>query len=118
VDPNEVCVLLDGDGTVLWRDASTSPVALPVSRDRWLAIWRYRESLAEIAHSHPGGLLAFSTTDLTTMTAIDAALGRPLRYTIVTPTAVLCRDPDGTLHHPETEAPWVTEMREGAPWPS
>ena len=116
--PNEVCVLLDGDGTVLWRDASTSPVALPDSRARWEAIWRHRDRLAEIAHTHPGGLLAFSGTDVTTMAAIDAALGRPLRYTIVTPTAILSRDPDGTPHHPETEPPWVKDLREGAPWPS
>jgi proteasome lid subunit RPN8/RPN11 len=117
--PNEICALLDGDGNILWMDASTSPVALPDSRARWEAIWRHREDLAGIAHTHPSGLLAFSNTDTTTMAAIDAALGRRLQYTIVTPTGMLHRDPDGQLHTPDLEPAWVARLRkEGEPWPS
>lgn len=89
----EVCFLLDASGTVLWADRSDDPAALPDSRTRWEAIWRHRAELAEIAHSHPRGPLRFSTEDETTMAAVDAALGRRLRYAVVTPDAVLRADP-------------------------
>lgn len=85
----EVCFLLDASGAVLWSDRSDGPAALPDSRTRWEAIWRHRDELAEIAHSHPRGPLAFSAEDETTMGAIDAALGRRLAYCVVTPDAVL-----------------------------
>jgi hypothetical protein len=107
----EVCFLLDSAGGVLWRDASGGPAALPDSRARWAAIWARRDLLAEIAHSHPGGPARFSTVDLTTMDAIDAALGRPLDYAVVTADKVLRRTPDGrTLVLPD-EPPWVADLR-------
>lgn len=87
----EVCFLLGDDGAVLWADASTSPVALPDSRDRWEAIWELRAELAEIAHSHPVGPAAFSAEDESTMAALDSALGRPLRYSVVAPRAMIVR---------------------------
>lgn len=107
----EVCFLLDADGTVLWRDSSGDPSALPDSRERWTAIWAHREVLAEVAHSHPGGPAAFSATDLSTMDAIDAALGRRLGYAVVTPENVLRRRADGSTLIDDSEPVWVLELR-------
>jgi len=110
----EVCFLLADDGTVLWTDRSTSPMTLPDSRARWQAIWRYRKRLAEIAHSHPNGLLAFSAEDETTMTAIDAALGRPLRYAAVTAEAMVRRHPDGATGLEREEPSWAAALRDAS----
>ena len=70
----EVCLLIGRGDSILWSDASASPVWLPDSRERWDAIWRHRAELVEIAHSHPVGPLAFSGEDETTMAALAAAL--------------------------------------------
>lgn len=100
----EVCFLIGADGSILWADASESPVALPDSRDRWEAIWELRHDLYEIAHSHPVGPSAFSAEDLSTMAAIDAALGRKLRYSVVAPRTMIVRADDETFElNPE---PW------------
>lgn len=120
---SEVCFLLDAAGVVLWRDASGNPAALPDSRDRWTAIWACRATIAEIAHSHPAGLLGFSGEDLSTMEAIDAALGRPLAYSVVTADKVLRRASDGRTLVLDTEPPWVAALRaasgmEAGPWQS
>ena len=101
----EVCFLIGRDDVVLWSDASDRPDALPDSRERWEAIWRYRDELVEIAHSHPRGPLAFSSEDVTTFEAIDAALGRALRYTIVTPGGVLRTTMEAG------EPPWASDLR-------
>jgi hypothetical protein len=107
----EVCFLLDAEGTVLWHDSSGDPSALPDSRERWSAIWDRRDVLAEVAHSHPRGPLAFSATDLSTMDAVDAALGRRLGYAVVTPENLLRRRPDGTTLIEDVEPAWVRELR-------
>jgi len=100
----EVCFLIGPDGAVLWADASRSPVALPDSRDRWEAIWRLRDGLVEIAHSHPAGPAAFSAEDESTMAAIDSALGRAVRYSVVAPRAMIVRaDAETVAIAPE---PW------------
>lgn len=103
----EVCFLIGEDDTVLWADVSTSPVALPDTRARWEQIWRRRHAIVEIAHTHPLGGLHFSDEDLTTMAALDAALGRRLRYAVVTPTAMLRRDGDDDVH--VDDEPWWAE---------
>jgi hypothetical protein len=108
---SEVCFLLDAAGRILWQDASGDPAALPDSRDRWSAIWAHRMVLAEVAHSHPGGLLAFSEQDRTTMEAIDAALGRPLAYSVVTADNLLRRGPDGRTLVIAPEPAWVADLR-------
>jgi hypothetical protein len=108
----EVCFLLDADGRILWQDASGDPAALPDSRDRWSAIWAHRAVLAEVAHSHPGGPLAFSAQDGTTMEAVDAALGRPLAYSVVTADNLLRRLPDGRTLVVVPEPAWVAELRD------
>lgn len=91
--PREVCFLVGEGEAVLWSDASDSPVALPDSRARWEAIWSRRDRIVEIAHTHPLGGAAFSTEDETTMAALDSALGRSLRYSVVTPDRMLRRVP-------------------------
>lgn len=103
--PVEACFLLDDGDAVLWIERSASASALPDSRSRWQAIWSHRDVLTEIAHSHPTGLAAFSSEDDTTMAAIDAALGRPLRYSVATPHLLIriSRDSEAWIEHDE---PW------------
>lgn len=105
----EVLFLLDAGGEVLWSDVGT-PGSLPDSRERWEAIWTRRERLAELAHSHPHGPRGFSTVDRTTMAAIDAALGRELRYLVTAPGGTLaCRA--GVVEVVEPEPPWAARLR-------
>jgi hypothetical protein len=102
----EVCFLIGRDNAVLYADASTSAAALPDSRARWEAIWRHRDELEAIVHSHPVGPSAFSAEDESTMAAIDSALGRPMRYCVVAPRVTIARqglDAPTTKLDPE---PW------------
>lgn len=105
----EVLFLIDGEGRILWSDASASPVALPDSRARWEAIWGLRAQLAEIAHSHPVGPLAFSQEDETTMEALIQALGKRPRFSVVAPDGMLVRDRDGQESR-AAEEPWWTQL--------
>lgn len=88
----EVCFLIGAGGAILWADASDSPMALPDSRARWEAIWSRRAELVEIAHSHPNGPAAFSREDETTMEALDSALGRAVRFSVVAPRVTIARE--------------------------
>jgi hypothetical protein len=105
----EVCFLIDGEGRILWSDASASPVSLPDSRARWEAIWSHRAQLAEISHSHPVGPLAFSDEDETTMEALIAALGVRPRFSVVAPEGMLVRDREGQDARAAQE-PWWTQL--------
>jgi len=105
----EVCFLIDGEGRILWSDASTSPVSLPDSRARWEAIWHHRAQLAEISHSHPIGPLAFSHEDETTMEALIEALGTRPRFSVVAPDGMVVRDKQGQESR-ATEEPWWTHL--------
>jgi len=107
----EVCFLIGPTGAVLWRDTGGTVSALPDSRERWQAIWARRDTLVEIAHSHPRGPLAFSAEDLTTMAALDAALGRPLGYCVVTAEKVLRRTAAGETLVAEPEPVWAPALR-------
>ncbi|MEX2552490.1 MAG: hypothetical protein WD627_05780 [Actinomycetota bacterium] len=108
-NPVEVCFLVGLDAEVMWADLDGTPGALKDSRARWEAIWRNRERLVEVAHTHPSGLLAFSSEDSTTMEAVDAALGRRLRYSVVTGEAVLLRDEFENTKVVPVE-PWWAEL--------
>ena len=100
----EVCFLIGRGDTVLYADASNSPAALPDSRARWEAIWRHRDELEAIVHSHPVGPAAFSAEDESTMAAVDSALGKPMRYCVVAPRVTIVRIATATEQlHPE---PW------------
>lgn len=87
----EVCFLIGRGDALLWADASDSPAALPDSRARWEAIWRHRDELEAIVHSHPIGPAAFSAEDVSTMQALDSALGKPVRYCVVAPHVTIAR---------------------------
>jgi hypothetical protein len=107
----EVCYLIGKGGRVLWSDASSSPTALPDSRARWEAIWRHRDELEEIAHSHPVGPTAFSLEDETTMSALVIALGRGLRFSVVSPQGVRVRGADGEERMLDHEPDWAAALR-------
>ena len=106
----EVCFLVGADGALLWADASDSPSALPDSRARWEAIWNRRGQLVEIAHSHPAGPAAFSAEDTTTMDALDSALGRAVRYSVVAPRVTIARQ-GGPAFEVDPEPWWAELMR-------
>jgi Prokaryotic homologs of the JAB domain len=108
---SEVCFLVGADGAVLWADRSGSPVALPDSRARWEAVWRHRDRLALIAHTHPSGAPGFSAEDESTMAAIDAALGRRLNYVVVTAGRMLLRQPDKPDQSVRDEPWWTALLR-------
>lgn len=109
VNKREVCLLIGEDDTVLWSDASDSPVALPDSRARWEAIWSRRDRIIEIAHSHPVGPQAFSREDETTMAALVTALGRPLTFSVVAPHGMV-----RCLQKPNED--YETSLVECEPW--
>ncbi len=90
-EAREVCLLICEGEVIAWSDASDDPSALPDSRARWDAIWSRRETLVEIAHSHPRGPAAFSQEDETTMAALVTALARPIRFSVVAPAEVVVR---------------------------
>jgi hypothetical protein len=104
----EVCVLVSKSGAILWSDAGSSALALPDTRERWEAIWRHRDELSWIVHSHPLGPRAFSHEDVTTMDALDAALGRPMRYAVLAPDGLVVRE--GERVAVSDERPWWTEL--------
>ena len=98
----EVCFVVCGESLV-WVSMG-SLTAIPDSRARWNAIWENREDLTEIVHTHPGRLLRFSHEDLTTMEAVEAALGRSLRWSIVTSDGFLTRHDGEDCRRRDT--PW------------
>ena len=106
----EVCFLIARD-SVVYADASTSPTALPDSRARWEAIWAHRHELDAVVHSHPVGPAAFSMEDLTTMSALDSALGRSLRYCVVTPRIAIARTGPNPVFVLHPEPWWVALVR-------
>ncbi len=108
----EVFFLINKDNTVLWSDASDSPVRLPDSRARWEAIWSRRDEIVEIAHSHPIGPLAFSREDETTMRALVTALGRPLLFSVIAPNGMV-RKIENVL---EDENKTEVEIVQDEPW--
>ncbi len=109
----ELCFLLGPDEVLLWSDLRGTVNRMEDQRDRWDRIWQFKESLVEIAHCHPCGLLAFSYEDETTMEAIDAALGRALRYSVVTPDRVLLRA-EGAEQIMLNDPWWAPLMRQAA----
>jgi arsenate reductase (thioredoxin) len=106
----EVCFLIGKGDVLLWSDVSTSPLALPDSRERWEQIWQHREQLVEIAHSHPLGPEQFSAEDSSTMRALDDALGPGKLFSLVTPRQYLLRGPDD-IAVPATPPAWVRQLR-------
>lgn len=59
---------------------------MPDSPDLWDVLWAAHQAnnLLGFAHSHPGsGIPDPSHTDITTFTAVEAGLGRPLHWWII-----------------------------------
>ena len=106
--PREVFFLIGRDGALLWSDASDSPSAPPDSRARWEAIWKHKDELEELAHSHPIGPLAFSHEDETTMQALESALGKKLRFSVVAPSGTIVRV--GEAAERVDPEPWWTAL--------
>lgn len=79
--------------------------SLPDSRDLWGVLWEHRHELDGFAHSHPGsGFPGPSGTDLSTFLAIEAALGRRLKWWITSSTNTIILKWDGlagTTYKPE-----------------
>lgn len=110
-------MLIGEDDVVLWSDASDSPVFLPDSRARWEAIWSRRDRIVEIAHSHPVGPRAFSREDETTMAALVTALGRPMRFSVVAPRAMVrCTLSPAALAVLANDEHYETSLVELEPW--
>ncbi len=105
----EVFFVIGERDVVLWSDASDSPLALPDSRARWEAIWSRRDELVELAHSHPLGPDAFSQEDVTTMRALDEALGRRLRFSLVTPNGYFIRRENDDAERAPAP-PWTVDL--------
>jgi hypothetical protein len=81
----EAAVLIDKIGhAIYWHAPIDRTIAsIPDSHDLWATIWKNRENLGGIAHSHPGsGKPGPSHTDLTTFAAIEAGLGKRLDWWI------------------------------------
>lgn len=98
----EVCFLLIDE--CILRAYTGSAAHIPDSRDRWENIWKHREQITEIVHTHPGDSLAFSNEDLTTMEAVEAGAGRSFTWSIVTARGFISqRDGKRTDRN---DAPW------------
>lgn len=108
IDKREVCFLIDESGSVFYADVSTSPVALPDSNARWQAIWDNRDRLVEIAHSHPISSAHFSTEDETTISALKAALGKDIRYSVVSSDSMRVRI--GETEEEIEHEPWWADL--------
>ena len=102
----EVFFVIGKNGAVLWSDASDSAAALPDRRERWDVIWRLREEIEELAHSHPAGPLGFSHEDETTMEALTAGLGRAVRFSVVAPNGTVVRQNGADAIVQVADEPW------------
>jgi len=98
----EVCFILVQDKIL--RAYFGSATRIPDERQRWEIIWRHREEITEIAHSHPGEFLDFSSEDLTTMEAVEAGTGKVFTWSIVTKGGFLSRKAE--QDHQRDDSPW------------
>jgi hypothetical protein len=110
----EVFFIVGRRGAILWSDAGTTAAAIPDKRERWDAIWRLRDEIEELAHSHPMGPLAFSHEDETTMQALTAGLGRDLCFSVVAPGGTVRRQNGKDVHVGLDEEPWWASLLRGA----
>lgn len=88
----ETGAVIGRDNKVIhWHEPRVrSSAALPDSRDLWDVLWENRRLLVGFAHSHPGGGIPHpSHEDVTTFAAVEAALGRRLRWWITSEDATV-----------------------------
>jgi hypothetical protein len=80
---NAVVIGEDGNPIHWHTPPGRSAGSIPDSADLWDILWENRDHLAGVAHSHPGrGIPGPSYEDVTTFAAVEAALGRKLRWWI------------------------------------
>lgn len=82
----EAGVLIDLQGNPIhWHLPPGRSVGyLPDSEDLWQVIWKNKDNISGFAHSHPGiGDPGPSWTDITTFSGIELALGRRLKWWII-----------------------------------
>jgi len=106
----EIFFVVGRGGAILWSDAGDSAGFIPDTRERWEAIWRLREEIEELAHSHPAGPRGFSHEDETTMEALRAALGKPLAFSVIAPTGSVRRQNDEDVHVELKDEPWWANL--------
>lgn len=102
----EVCFILIQDKIL--RAYFGSATSIPDERERWDIIWRHRDEITEIVHSHPGEFLDFSHEDLTTMQAVEAGTGKSFVWSIVTQSGFLSRS--GGLDQRRHDSPWWLDL--------
>ena len=102
----EVCFILAEDRIL--RVYFGSSTKIPDNRERWETIWRHRNEITEIAHSHPGEFLDFSQEDLTTMEAVEAGTGKTFTWSIITKNGFLSRR--GNRDARRDDSPWWLEL--------
>lgn len=117
----EAGVVLDSQGQpIFWHVPPDRSVGyLPDNRSLWDVLWENRDNLLGFAHSHPGeGLPGPSHEDVTTFAAVEAALGKRLKWYIISRTGlVVCewRGPHRLTYsvEPILSAPaWLERLRE------
>jgi hypothetical protein len=87
----EAGVLVDFDGNPIYWHLPNNRSAgyIPDSHKLWDEIWKNRCNLLGFAHSHPGrGFQCPSQEDITTFSAVEAALGEKLIWWIISEDAV------------------------------
>jgi len=83
----ETALVFDDQGRVIWYHLPPDRTRsfLPDSRDLWEVMWKHRDILGGVAHTHPWhGPANPSQTDTTTWVACEAGLGKRLLWPIVT----------------------------------
>lgn len=104
----EVCFILNKAEAIIYADISDSAIAIADSRKRWQVIWDNRDNIGEIAHSHPVSAALFSSEDETTMSALNSALGRQLRFSVIAPHGMRIRE--GENEQDVEQEPWWADL--------
>ena len=104
----EVCFILVEEKIL--RAYFGSATRIPDNRERWETIWRHRNEITEIVHSHPGEFLDFSHEDLTTMEAVEAGTAKHFTWSIVTRRGFISRS-NGSDARREDSPWWLDLMR-------
>ncbi len=110
----EMFFVIGRSGAILWSDAGDSAGSIPDKRERWEAIWKLREEIEELSHSHPAGPRGFSHEDETTMDALRAALGqenaRRIAFSVVAPNGTVRRQNEHDEHVELKDEPWWANL--------
>jgi len=83
----EAALVFDVTGALLWWHLpyGRTHTGLPDSRTLWMELWKHRDVLGGVAHTHPwSGFPLPSNADLSTFAAIERGLGKRLIWPIIT----------------------------------